>query len=94
MTTDWETNRSDWVTRLENTTSSNVKDQRKYQLHSFNIALFDEDIALGKRLYDITHAFWFKALKEGGSRHLIVHRKGGHYDVVPVNFPTPTVSKK
>lgn len=93
LMSDWETNRADWVSRFEQTNDASIDERRKYLRHSFNLALFDEDVELGKHIYDMTHNFWLKTLKEGGSRHFVIKRTEGHYDVKAVNFPVQRVAK-
>ena len=81
--TSWETNRGDWITRMERITGSTLEEQRRFQKHSFNVALFDDDLKLGARLYAHIHDQWERLLKASGQNYLWISRAGSHYDVRP-----------
>ena len=85
---DWNSNRLDWISRMERITSSSLEKQRGFQQHSFNIALFDDDLVFAERLYSSVHTQWARMLKKSGARHLWIQRTKEHYDVRATNFKT------
>ena len=77
---DWATNKSDWLGRINKKTGVTVEELQSQPKYSFNLAIFHTDPDLGQELYQFVHRTWYELMDEWGIEYMRVSRSGEYYD--------------